>query len=392
MDARGGGDRRIHADHAAGSFPKPASVVDAIVAAARRLHSPGRGAYRESLDAMGVVERCRADVAAVLGAADPTRIILASGQTDAINLVIKGVAMQALRQGRQAHVVATTLEHNAVLRPLNGLEAWGARRTLVPPRGHAVAPADIEAAIGPDTCLVVMTHASNVTGAIQPVREVAALCRSKGVMLLVDAAQTAGHLPLEVDEWGVDALAAPGHKGLLGPQGIAALFIRAGAEGRIDPWREGGTGGDSAAARQPQDMPQRFEAGTLNLLGAAGLAAGVAHLRSLPGGIDAVRSHDLMINDAMLTAFRSGRLGEFRLVGPADAASRVPVFSMRHPRLDPSDVAAMLESHFGILSRAGLACAPLAAGVATIRVSFGVTTTLDEVAAVVGAFEEIAAS
>jgi selenocysteine lyase/cysteine desulfurase len=383
MNARG--ERRIHADHAAGSFPKPACVVDAIAAAASRLHSPGRGAYRESLEAAGAVETCRARVASVLGASDPTRVVLTAGQTDSLNMVIKGVTLQRRRMGLPAHVVATTLEHNAVLRPLKGLEAWGVRHALVPPRGHAVTPQDIAAAIEPDTCLVVVTHASNVTGAIQPVRELAVLCREKGVVLLVDAAQTAGHLPVDVEKWGVDVLAAPGHKGLLGPQGIAALFVRAGVEDRIDPWREGGTGGDSATETQPRAMPTRFEAGTMNLLGAAGLAAGVDHLRSLRAGVETARSHDLSISAAMLAAIGSGRLGEFRLEGPLEPEARVPVFSLRHPRLDAAEAAAMLESHFGILCRAGLACAPRATGSSMLRVSFGLSTTLDEVEAVIAA-------
>ena len=189
------------------------------------------------MDAAGIVETCRARVASVLGTPDPTRVVLTSGQTDSLNMVIKGVTLQRRRMGLPAHVVTTTLEHNAVLRPLKGLEAWGVRHVLVPPRGHAVTPACIAAAIESDTCLVVVTHASNVTGAIQPVRELAALCREKGVILLVDAAQTVGHLPVDVEAWGIDVLAAPGHKGLLGPQGVAALYVRAGVEDRIDPWR-----------------------------------------------------------------------------------------------------------------------------------------------------------
>jgi selenocysteine lyase/cysteine desulfurase len=387
MNARG--ERRIHADHAAGSFPKPACVVDAIAAAASRLHSPGRGAYRESLEAAGAVETCRARVASVLGASDPTRVVLTAGQTDSLNMVIKGVTLRRRRMGLPAHVVATTLEHNAVLRPLKGLEAWGVRHALVPPRGHAVTPQDIAAAIEPDTCLVVVTHASNVTGAIQPVQELAVLCREKGIVLLVDAAQTAGHLPVDVEKWGVDVLAAPGHKGLLGPQGIAAISVRAGVEDRIDPWREGGTGGDSAAETQPRAMPTRFEAGTMNLLGAAGLAAGVNHLRSLRAGVETARSHDLSISAAMLAAIGSGRLGEFRLEGPLEPEARVPVFSLRHPRLDAAEAAAMLESHFGILCRAGLACAPRATGSSMLRVSFGLSTALDEVEAVIAALAAV---
>jgi selenocysteine lyase/cysteine desulfurase len=387
MNARG--ERRIHADHAAGSFPKPACVVDAIAAAASRLHSPGRGAYRESLEAAGAVETCRARVASVLGASDPTRVVLTAGQTDSLNMVIKGVTLRRRRMGLPAHVVATTLEHNAVLRPLKGLEAWGVRHALVPPRGHAVTPQDIATAIEPDTCLVVVTHASNVTGAIQPVQELAVLCREKGIVLLVDAAQTAGHLPVDVEKWGVDVLAAPGHKGLLGPQGIAAISVRAGVEDRIDPWREGGTGGDSAAETQPRAMPTRFEAGTMNLLGAAGLAAGVNHLLSLPAGVETARSHDLSISAAMLAAIGSGRLGEFRLEGPLEPEARVAVFSLRHPRLDAAEAAAMLESHFGILCRAGLACAPRATGSSMLRVSFGLSTTLDEVEAVIAALAAV---
>lgn len=389
MNARGGGERRIHADHAAGSFPKPASVVEAIAVAAARLHSPGRGAYRESLEAAAVIETCRARVASVLGVTDPTRVVLTGGQTDSLNMVIKGVTLQRRRMGLPAHVVATTLEHNAVLRPLKGLEAWGVRHALVPPRGHVVTPRDLAAAIEPDTCLVVVTHASNVTGAIQPVRELAAICRDRGVVLLVDAAQTAGHLPVDAEAWGIDVVAAPGHKGLLGPQGIAALYVRAGVEDRIDPWREGGTGGDSATPTQPRMMPTRFEAGTMNLLGAAGLAAGVEHLLSLPAGVETARSHDLSIAAAMRSAIDSGRLGEFRLEGPLEPEARMPVFSLRHPGLDPAEAAAMLESHFGILCRAGLACAPRTTGRPLLRVSFGLSTTLDDVEAVIAALESL---
>lgn len=389
MDAPGGGMRRIHADHAAGSFPKPAAVVEAIAAAAANLHSPGRGAYRESLDALAVVETCRRRVASVLGAAEPSRVVLTAGLTDALNMAIKGAALQPRRLGRAAHVVATTLEHNAVLRPLKGLEAWGVRHTLVPPRGHAVTTEDVARAIEPDTRLVVMTHASNVTGAIQPVAEVASMCRERGVMLLVDAAQTAGRLPLEADRWGVDAVAVAGHKGLLGPQGIGGLFLRPGIEESIDPWREGGTGTESRSEHQPREMPARFEAGTMNLLGAAGLAAGVAHLLSRPGGVAGVLAHERAISAAMLEALGSARLGAYRLEGPVEPQARVPVFALRHARLEPSEVAAMLEANFGILCRAGLACAPRATAEGVIRVSFGLSTTLEEVEAVIDALRAV---
>jgi cysteine desulfurase / selenocysteine lyase len=381
---------RVYADHAAGSFPKPASVVEAIAAAAARLHSAGRGGYRESLEAGDLVASCRHRLAALLNASRDEEIAFTAGTTDSINLVVKGVARRAGRLTGAAHVVATTLDHNAVLRPLHSLEVEGVTHTLVSPRGDAVDPIDLAAAIRPETCLVVVNHVSNVTGAIQPAAEIAKACRERGVFCLVDAAQSAGHLPIDVKLIGCDALAVPAHKGLLGPQGIGAIWIRGGAEERIDPWRDGGTGVRSEERAQPSEMPMRFESGTTNLLGVAGLDAGVRHLERLPGGVAEVAARERRLSSRMLEAFRT-TLASYALIGPRDAMRRTAVFSFRHPRLSCTEVAAILESEFGILCRAGLACAPLAGGDGQgwVRCSFGLSSSMHDVERVVEALEAL---
>lgn len=382
---------RVYADHAATSFPKAPGVAEAIARAATQMYSPGRGGYRESIEAASHIAACRRRLARLVGAARDEEIVLTAGTTDSLNLVIKGVCRETLRRGVRPHIVAATIDHNSVLRPLVSMEAEGVTHTLVEPRGWYLDPTDIAAAIRPETCLVVLNHVSNVTGAIQPAAEIGAICRERGVFFLLDAAQSAGHLPLSVAALGVDALAMPGHKGLLGPQGIGALYIREGREGLIGAWRDGGTGSRSEDPRQPHDMPMRFESGTMNLLGAVGLEAGLAYVQDVAGGVEAIERHEQSLTERFLA---SGVLDAFEVWGPRSLQGRTAVFSLRHGAMEPAELAAVLESEFGVLSRAGLACAPGAWGPAgakqgAVRVSFGATSTVEEVDQVATALRAI---
>jgi selenocysteine lyase/cysteine desulfurase len=256
-----------------------------------------------------------------------------------------------------------------------------------------VDPADIDAALLPETKLVALTHASNVTGAIQPVAEVARSVRSRGVLLLLDAAQTLGHVPLHVEQLGVDLLAAPGHKGLLGPLGTGLLYIRSGVEERLESVRQGGTGSLSHSDRQPGDLPDKYESGNLNVPGLVGLGAGIAYLQQQ--GLAALRQHYLELTERLLEGLSNIR--GVRLHGPATADDRVGVVSITLQRYDPQEVAAMLDTGYRIQVRPGIQCASLmhrALGTldhgGTVRFSLGCFTTREEIDAAVSAVEHIA--
>jgi len=260
----------IYLDNAATSFPKPERVVRAAADALTHYGAnPGRAGHALSLAAGRIVEGCREEIAQMLGESDASRVAFAFNTTDALNMAIHGV----IRSGD--HVISTLLEHNSVLRPLSELSRSGIiSLTLIPPQADGrILPQAIAQALTPRTRLVAMTHMSNVLGGEQDVPAVGAVCQRAGVLLLLDCAQTAGHLPLLPQAWGCAMLALPGHKGLLGPHGTGALWVRRGIN--IAPVRQGGTGSASESMFQPRMMPDRLESGTLNLPGIAGLREGM---------------------------------------------------------------------------------------------------------------------
>lgn len=260
----------IYLDNAATSFPKPACVMQAMTRALEESGAnPGRSGHALALHAGRIVEECREGLAQMLGERDASRVAFAGNTTDALNMAIHGT----VRSGD--HVVSTLIEHNSVLRPLSELSRSGViTLTLVPPEADGrIAPQAIARAITPRTRLVAITHMSNVLGMTQDVAAVGAVCRRAGVLLLVDCAQTAGHLPLQPEKWGCAMLAMPGHKGLLGPHGTGALWVR--RDVTLAPMRQGGTGSASQSMFQPRMMPDSMESGTLNLPGIAGMLAGM---------------------------------------------------------------------------------------------------------------------
>ncbi|MCL1964077.1 MAG: aminotransferase class V-fold PLP-dependent enzyme [Firmicutes bacterium] len=336
----------IYLDNAATSFPKPDTVPRAVCGVISRLGAnPGRSGHRMSLAAGRIVMNCREALAQMLCVKEPERIIFCFNCTDALNMAIHGVITPG------AHVIATALDHNASLRPLSGLSARGVitLTILYPEGGDAVTAPQVREALTEDTRLVVCSHGSNVTGAVQPVHEIGALLKEHGIPFLVDAAQTMGVLPVHPEEMAADMVAFPGHKGLLGPTGTGALWIREGLQ--LTPFREGGTGSRSDSVIQPDELPDRFESGTLNLCGIAGLLQGIRFVQDQQR---AIAEHEAMLAYKLRDGL--SRLDSVSLYGPKEPLLGVVSFNVEGKR--SGEVAEALD-RYGLAIRAGLHCAPL---------------------------------
>lgn len=339
----------IYLDNAATSFPKPEGVYAALDHFARHsLANPGRAGHKMALAAEHTLDDARHRLNRFFNGRSPDRWVFTLNGTDALNMALKGV----LNDGD--HVVTTDLEHNSVSRPLVALaEAGRITLTRVPADGGGtVDPAAIEAAFTPRTRLVAVTHASNVLGTVQPVETIGRLVRGRDALFLVDAAQTAGVVPLDVQAACIDLLAFPGHKSLLGPTGTGALYV--GPRAHLRPWREGGTGGDSSTPTQPKELPYYLEGGTPNVLGIAGLLAGLNFVEER--GVDAVRRHEVELCDRLRAAL--GELPGFQVFGHDDPARRVGTVSFRCEVLPAGDLGAILDQSFDIAVRPGLHCSP----------------------------------
>jgi cysteine desulfurase family protein len=384
---------RIYLDNAATSFPKPPGVIDAVRDYMLNVGvSAGRGAYREAAASGQTLAACRGAIRTLFNATPDDHVAFTLNGTDALNIAIKGLV------GPNRHVVTTTLDHNSVLRPLTALEQrFGVRWTAVEPDRATtrLQPQQIDAAIRDDTALVVVNHASNVTGAIQPIEQMTEVCRARKVPFLVDAAQSAGHVPIDFSAAPIDVLACPGHKGLLGPLGTGVLVIRAGFGERIATFREGGTGSASEQPRHPEFLPDRFEAGSHNTPGIAGLLAGVRWL--LDRGVPALREHEIGLSRKLASGL--DQIHGLTWFGSRDPAQRVGVFSVRLDGFGPEELSVLLEQQAGILTRSGLHCAPLAHRTigthetgGTTRISLGPLSTVADVEALLAALGELAPS
>ena len=377
----------IYLDNAATTFPKPASSLCRMVETYLRMGvSPGRGSYDLAAEAEHLVDGARAGLARFFRAPDPNRVVFTANATDALNIAFHGL----IRQGD--HVVSSRLEHNSVLRPLFHLHQKGIiDYDLVPfdSKGF-VDPDDVAAAIRPDTRLVCICHASNVLGTIQPVMEIALRCAEREVPLLIDAAQTAGVVPIDMASWGAAAVAFTGHKSMLGPTGIGGLVLNSGVE--IEPTRFGGTGIDSESLVHTQTFPHRLEAGTLNLLGIIGLSEGLDYL--LQEGIENIRAREM----ELLHGLRDGLAGVegIELYCAEDLADHVGLLTANVRGIEPQGVGAILDGDFGIAVRVGLHCAPLVhedlrtSPRGGVRFSFGPFNTAEDVEAAVAAMTIIA--
>lgn len=376
-------------DNAATSWPKPPEVAAAMAAFLTDVGAnPGRSAHRRSLDSARIVEDAREAVADLVNAPNPLSVIFTANATEALNLALCGL----LAPGD--HVVTTGMEHNAVMRPLRALEADGVALTQVAcgPDGTLL-PSDVEAAITPRTRLIVATHASNVTGTLMPIADLGRIARAHGVLLLVDAAQTAGAYPIDVQADAIDLLAFTGHKALLGPMGTGGLVIGE----RVDvaamrPLKRGGTGSRSESEEQPTFLPDKFEAGTPNVVGLAGLAAGVRWV--LSRGVEQIRAHEQVLTATLLDSLHG--IPGVRIVGPDDPARQVACVSFTLDGVVASDAAFEFDDRFDLACRVGLHCAPSAhrtlgtAPHGTIRFSLGALSTLDDVTAACEAVATIA--
>jgi cysteine desulfurase/selenocysteine lyase len=376
----------IYLDNAATSFPKPEAVYQALDRFARQdLANPGRAGHKMALAAERALDDCRHLLNQFFHGEGTERFVFTLNCTDALNMAFKGV----LSEGD--HVITTDLEHNSISRPLRKMELDG-RISLTRVRADAtgtIDPETIRQATNPKTRLIAMTHASNVIGTIQPIDAIGAIARQRDLLFLVDAAQTAGVIPIDVRTMNIDLLAFPGHKGLFGPTGTGALYV--GPRAKVRAWREGGTGGDSSSETQPIEFPYFLEGGTPNVLGVAGLAAGIKFVQEQ--GIDAIHKHEVGLTEKLRQ--RLEEMGGYETFGIRDPAHRVATLSLRSEALPASEIGGILDQAFEIAIRPGLHCAPYihrSLGTfpdGTVRVSPGPFNTEADIDVLAGALEEI---
>jgi cysteine desulfurase / selenocysteine lyase len=388
-------DGMIYLDNAATSFPKPDAVHDKMIGFYRTCGvNPGRSGCDMALQAEAMVDGARRKLSALFNASlvsagkpkDPARLVFTSNATHSLNLILKGTI------GPGDHVITTWMEHNSVLRPVNHLVRLGAEATFVRPGADCrVDPDDIRRAIQPNTKLVIVNHGSNVCGVVQDIPAIGAVCRAAGVPLALDAAQTAGAFPIDMADWHVSFVAFTGHKSLLGPTGTGGICVADDAVIASTMW--GGTGVRSVEPYHLEEYPWRLEAGTLNVLGIAGLSAGVDWISE--HGLETIQERE----DALAAMLAQG-LREIRGVTvyfPLDGQPRVPTLSITVKGWDPSDVGTLLDVDHNILTRTGLQCAPKAhehlgtAPRGTLRFSVGPLNTREDILAAIKAVGEIAA-
>jgi cysteine desulfurase/selenocysteine lyase len=377
----------IYLDNAATSFPKPEAVYQALDRFARQsLANPGRAGHKMALAAEHALDEGRHVLNQFFHGKEPERFVFTLNCTDALNMAFKGV----LAEGD--HVITTNLEHNSVSRPLRAMELAG-RITLtrIPADGGGtVDPDAIRQAITKQTRLIAVTHASNVLGTVQPVAEIGRIARERDLLFLVDAAQTAGVVPIDIQEMNIDLLAAPGHKSLMGPTGTG--FLYAGPRTRVAAWREGGTGGDSSSETQPREFPYFLEGGTPNVLGVAGLIEGIRHVQQQ--GLAAIHRHEVDLVERLWHKLHE--LKGYEVFGHREHSRRVGTLSFRNESLAAAELGGILDQAFDIAVRPGLHCAPYihralhTAPEGTVRVSPGPFNTTDDIDRLAEALGEIA--
>ena len=373
-------------DNAATSFPKPEAVYLALDKFARTdMANPGRAGHKMALAAEHALDDGRHRLNQLVNGKAAERFILTLNCTDALNMAFKGV----LEAGD--HVITTDLEHNSVSRPLRAMELAGfiTLTKVKADGGGTVNPDDIKAAITPKTKMVAVTHASNVVGTVQPITEIGRIARERDVLFLVDCAQTIGVLPVDIQAMHIDLLAFPGHKGLFGPTGTGALYVSPRA--KVNVWREGGTGGDSSSETQPKEFPYYLEGGTPNVLGVAGLCAGINWVSN--EGLAKIHQHEVDLTERLWNQL--DEIGGIDVFGHRDFSKRVGTLSFRSQTLAATELGGILDEAFDIAVRPGLHCAPYihrAIGTfpdGTVRVSPGPFNTIEDIDKLAGALREI---
>lgn len=368
----------IYFDNAATSWPKPPGVAKAMTHFLDKVGAnPGRAAHRLAIESGRIVYAAREAIAETVNAPDPLQVAFCANVTEALNVALVGY----LRSGD--HVVTSSMEHNAVMRPLRALEREGVEVTVVPcTREGTLDPARVADAIRPNTTMIVLNHASNVTGTLLPVADVGRIARARDLVLLVDAAQTAGAYPIDMLADCIDLLAFTGHKSLYGPMGTGGLVVGDRVDlQRLRPLKRGGTGSRSEIEEQPDFLPDMLESGTLNVVGLAGLEAGVRWV--LGRGIEGIRAHEAELTGRLLSGLASIR--GVTVFGTGDAESQTATVSFTVGGVDPSEAGLRLDEEHSVLCRVGLHCSPAAHRTigmfptGTIRFGLGCTTTSDQV-------------
>ncbi len=381
---------RLYLDNAATTFPKPPAVAravyDYILNSGANIN---RGCYETAYDVEEQVLETRELLCRLFHGPDCRNVIFTKNVTESLNVLLKGL----LRPGD--HVITSSMEHNAVMRPLVQMEKAGVSFTRAPCDSQGrLDPGVLEGCLRPETRLVVMTHASNVCGTVLPAAQVGQFCQKHGLRFILDCAQTAGVLEVDMEAMGIDALAFTGHKGLLGPQGVGGFVITDGLSRELEPLLSGGTGSLSHTEEVPDFLPDRFEPGTLNLPGILGLRQGLLFLKET--GTQAVRAHE----QALARRFREGlrpleREGLLRVLAGEENVERVGVVSVQTLKRELSQAAFALDEDFGVQTRVGLHCAPAAHKTlgsyptGSIRFSFGVFNTPEEVDRALSALAEV---
>lgn len=375
----------IYMDNAATTMHKPKEVIDAVVAAMSSMGNAGRGVNEASLSASRLIYDTREKLCRLFGAEDPRQIVFTANSTESLNIAIKGI----LNPGD--HVIATMLEHNSVLRPLYEMEKKGVRLTIVKSNPEGTLDlADIENAIAPDTKMIVCTNGSNLTGNYIDPEPIGTLAREKGIVFVVDASQTAGVFPIDVQKMKIDVLCFTGHKGMLGPQGTGGMYVRKGLS--VRPLLSGGSGVQTYSKTHPTEMPTALEAGTLNGHGIAGLHAAVEYLEKT--GVDTIRARE----QDLMWRFYEGlkEIPGVKVYGDFSTKNRCAIVTLNIGDYDSSEVSDELLTEYGISTRSGGHCAPLmheALGTVeqgAVRFSFSHYNTEEEVDTAIRAIRELA--
>lgn len=379
----------IYLDNAASTWPKPPAVKEMMAEVIEDFAAnPGRGGHTLAMKASKTVFRTRVQLSRLFGIQNPNNLFFYLNATQALNQAIKGF----LKEGD--HVVSSSVEHNSVRRPLEYMHRTKqVEITYVEPRNDQLFHLeDFVQAIQPNTRLLVVSHASNLTGVILPVAALGELAKKHGIIFLVDASQSAGVLPLHVEEMNIDMLAFPGHKGLYGPQGTGGLYVHSDID--LEPLIHGGTGSQSEAIEQPTTRPDRYESGTVNTVGLAGLLAGTSFVTEK--GVDQIHQHEWELAKQTILALQ--QIPGVEVYGPGVETERVGVVAFNIGGVDASEASFILDQQYGIATRAGYHCTPLGHQTAgteqrgAVRASYGIFNTDKDVEALINAVREIAAA
>ena len=374
----------IYLDNAATTLLKPEGVAEAMTTALTSMGNSGRGAHEATLDASRMIYGTREKLAELFHISDPMRIAFTCNATESLNIAIQGI----LQPGD--HVITSVCEHNSVLRPVYRMAKWGVTYNMLPADKKGVMQYDqLTSLLKKETKAIVITHASNLTGNVTDLKKISDFAKANGLLLIVDASQTAGCIPIDVQELGIDVLCFTGHKGLMGPQGIGGIYVREGI--KIAPLKVGGSGVKSFDKEHPDTMPTALEAGTLNGPGIAGLGASVSWL--LKQGVEQIHEKELSLSRRFLKGI--AEIPDITIYGDIDSQMRTAIVSLNLGDVDSAEVSDWLWEDYGIAVRAGAHCAPLMHQTlgteqqGAVRFSFSCFNTEEEVDAAIQALKEL---